>query len=327
MRVLHAPVEVAGQLAIAAEALRRAGVSATAYCEPHRFEYGHGPDVIPAVGHPVRYVTETTRLLARHDVIHFHFATSFFHESRRFFDARLIRRFRRVFVTFHGSEVRRPSVEHARNPHYVPVVGEDDAVAERRLRAWARITDDAVILEPGLRAHVEPFFARVHEHRLTVDVSRHEARPPAGDPPVLVHSPTDHAGKGTAHVRAAVDALRARGLVFEYDEVVGVPQAEALRRYAAADLVVDQLCVGSFGVFAVQAMAMAKPVVAFLGSWWDGYEAPIIRADPTTITDVLAEWLAPGADRRGRGEASRAYVEREHDLGPAGRRLAELYGA
>lgn len=323
MRVLHAPIEVAGQLALSAAALRRAGVEATAYCEEHPFRYPVGPDVVPAVGSPLRYLRETARLVARHDVVHFHFATSFFHEGRRFADARLIARRKPVFATFHGSDVRQPSVARAGNPWFVPAPGEDDEVARRRLRAWARVTRDAVLLDPGLVAHVEPFFPRVHLHRLIVDAARFTpAYPDPSARPVLVHSPSNLVTKGTDDVRAAVERLRGR-VDFEYDEVTGVPQAEALRRYARADLVVDQLRVGSHGVFAVEAMALGKPTIAFVAHRDE--DSPLIQADPESIAEVLEHWLTDGAARRERGIESRAYVEREHDLGPAGRRLRELY--
>jgi len=332
VRVLHAPVEIAGQLALAAEGLRRAGVHATAYCEPHPFACGAGPDAVPAVGSPARYLRETARLVARHDVVHFHFATSFLHERRRFADARLIRRLgRRVLVTFHGSEIRRPSVEAARNPHYVPFAGEDDARAQRRLRRWSAITGGhAVLLDPALDEHVRPFFAHVHQHRLAVDTARVSPRPPspAATRPRLVHSPTERAGKGTRFVREAVDALRARGVAFDYDEVSGVPQSEALARYARADLIVDQLCVGASGAFALEAMSLAKPVVAHVLAEVRARQPggfPVVQADPRTLAAVLEEWLADGERRRAHGLASRAYVEREHDVGVAGRRLADLY--
>jgi glycosyltransferase involved in cell wall biosynthesis len=325
VRVLHAPVEVAGQLALSAAALRRAGVEATAYCEVHPFDYPVGPDVVPAVGRPLRYVAQTARLVARHDVVHFHFATSFFRESRGFFDARLIARRKPVFVTFHGSDVRQPSLAAAASPHFVAAPGEEDELARRRLRAWGRVTQDAVLLDPGLVPHVEPFFARVHLHKLIVDAGRVEPRFPAEDgPPVLVHSPTRPSVKGTAEVRAAVAALRGR-VDFEYDELGGVPQAEAVARYARADLVVDQLLVGSYGVFALEAMALGKPVIANVVH--RDADLPIIQADPGNIAEVLEHWLTDAGARRARGIASRAYVEREHDLLPAGRRLRELYGA
>ena len=46
--------------------------------------------------------------------------------------------------------------------------------------------------------------------------------------------------------------------------IEGVPNAEARLRYAAADVVVDQLRIGWYGMFAIESMALAKPVVVHL---------------------------------------------------------------
>jgi glycosyltransferase involved in cell wall biosynthesis len=332
-RVLHAPVEIAGQVALSAHGLRLAGLEATAYCEPHAFDFGVGPDVVPATGHPLRYLRETAALVRRHDIVHYHFARSFLADQRRFADARAIARLgRRVLMTFHGSEVRRPSIERARNPHYVPFAGEDDRVAEDRLRRWAAITGGhAVVLDPALVDHVRDHFPRVDVLRLMVDTERYRPAPPdpAVSRPRIVHSPTERAGKGTEHVRAAVAALRERGLEFDYDEVFGETQAVALERYARADLVIDQLCVGSHGVFAIEAMSLAKPVICHVAPARDRFpdDLPIIQADPTTIAGVLADWIGRPQDRHELGRRSRAYAEREHDVRVVGRRLAQVYGA
>src|SRR5204862_6492338 len=77
----------------------------------------------------------------------------------------------------------------------------------------------------------------------------------------IAHAPSKRAVKGTDDVLAAVDSLRARGAPVELDLIEGVPNREACLRYAAADIVIDQLRVGWYGVLAVEAMARAKPVV------------------------------------------------------------------
>src|SRR5256885_9029967 len=57
----------------------------------------------------------------------------------------------------------------------------------------------------------------------------------------IAHAPSKRAVKGTADVLAAVDSLRARGAPVELDLIEGVPNREARLRYAAADVVIDQL--------------------------------------------------------------------------------------
>ena len=53
-------------------------------------------------------------------------------------------------------------------------------------------------------------------------------------------------------------------LPVELDIVEGVPHDEARERYARADIVVDQLNAGWHGVFALESMALGKPVVTHL---------------------------------------------------------------
>jgi len=330
-RVLLAPHEVAGQVALTAHALRLAGVDATAYTQAHPFDYGVRPDETIPPGR-LRPLLRAAQLVKDHDAVHFQFGVSFLPEYARLLDARLIKRLKRgrVLVTFWGSDIRRPSIERERNPHYVDIPGEADARAEALLRRWSAVTGGHVVCPDGaLLAHVEPFFAHVHRSKAMIDVSRYEPRPPSAevDRPVVIHSPTNRVGKGTAHVRAAVAALERRGLAFEYRELTGLTHQEALSAYAQADLIVDQLLVGAHGVFAIEAMSMAKPVIGdvrFAAPHLPD-DLPIIQADPHSIERVLADWIQRPQDRHDAGLRGRAYAEREHDVHVVGRRLAALY--
>ena len=328
---LHVPGEIAGQVALTARALRAAGLRSTSYGPEHRFGYAAGLDAGPSGGR-LANAAGLARLVASHEVVHFHFARSFLPESWHFADARLLRLLKRgrVLMTVWGSDARQPSLERARNPHFVAFAGEDDERAHQRLRRWSQITQGHVVNpDPALREHLAPFFEHVHASRAIVDVARYRAIPPdpAAPRPRIVHSPTERAGKGTEYVRAAVAALRERGLQFDYDEVFDLPQDRALARYARADLVVDQLCSGAHGVFALEAMSMAKPVLCNVAPHRASYppDLPLIQADPATVTEVLADWLARPAERRSRGLAGRAYVEREHDVAVVGAGLARIY--
>ena len=53
-------------------------------------------------------------------------------------------------------------------------------------------------------------------------------------------------------------------LPVELDLVEGVPHEQARKRYAKADIIIDQLLVGWHGVFALEAMALGKPVITYL---------------------------------------------------------------
>lgn len=330
-RVLHAPGDIAGQLTLAAHGLREIGVPATAFSRAHPFGYRIGPDVVPTASR-IDWVRRAARELARHDVLHLHFGQSFLPEIGDGWDARLFRRFGgAVVMEFHGSDIRIPRIEHARNPYYVPEAMENEPDATARLKRWSAITDGHVILSDfQLRTFAAPYFEHVHMVPLRVDARAFTPRPPQSGArrPLVVHAPSDRAVKGTAHVRAAVETLRAAGVAFDYEEISGMSNDEVLAATSRADLVVDQLCLGAHGVFAIEAWCLGKPVI---GNISDEFAAaadpalPVIRASPDDIVAVLGSWLERGPDRAQLGAASRAYAERVHDVRPVARRLLEVY--
>jgi glycosyltransferase involved in cell wall biosynthesis len=237
-----------------------------------------------------------------------------------------------VFVTYQGDDARQAG---ARWDAILPRGYFEPRLDERKRASIARfdrLADGIYALNPDLLG-VLP--ART-EFLPYASVDPAEWRPveaPRAPLPVVVHAPTDRRVKGTEHLLAAVERLRAGGFELELVLVEGVSQQEARRAFERADLVVDQLLSGWYGAAAVEAMALGKPVVAHLD---DGdlarvppdfaAELPILRATAATVADVLAEWLGR---RRGElaevGRRSRAFAERRHDPRAVAERLREAY--
>ena len=161
-----------------------------------------------------------------------------------------------------------------------------------------------------------------------IDLTAYTPVPPSDRArPLVVHAPSHRGKKGTEHVIAACE-----GLPVELELVEGLHHDEARRRYEAADIVVDQLNAGWYGLFAIEAMALGKPVVTFLheeavrrSAEAFGIEVPIVSATKETLRDVLARLAADPDERRRLGAAGRAYVERVHDIERIADRLLDLY--
>ena len=161
-----------------------------------------------------------------------------------------------------------------------------------------------------------------------LDLSKYQpVAPPRNDPIRVVHAPTSRQKKGTEWI---VEACK--GLPVELDIVENTRHDHAIERYKRADVVVDQLNAGWYGVFALECMALGKPVLTFLHEeavrrteTAFGVELPLV---PTT-KETLAKDLHALIDRPGLrdeiGQRSRAYVERVHDANVIADRLIAIY--
>src|SRR5439155_20020627 len=124
--------------------------------------------------------------------------------------------------------------------------------------------------------------------------------------PVIVHAPSSRRRKGTEHVVAACGALDA-----DLEIVEGLRHDEAFERYRNADIVVDQLNAGWYGVFAIECLALGKPVVTFLHDEAVrrteeayGTKVPLVSATKETLRESLRPLVEDVQLRRRIGAAS-----------------------
>jgi glycosyltransferase involved in cell wall biosynthesis len=97
-------------------------------------------------------------------------------------------------------------------------------------------------------------------------------------------------------------------------------------------VIVDQLNAGWYGLFAIESMALAKPVLGFLNEdavartqQAFGVRVPIVSATAGTLVDALRPLVDDVALRRGLGAQGRAYVEQVHDIDRVADRLLDIY--
>ena len=151
----------------------------------------------------------------------------------------------------------------------------------------------------------------------------------------VLHAPNHRAIKGTRHVEKAVAELNAEGLDIELVIVERVSNAEVRRMIQACDLVIDQLVIGWYAMFAIEAMASGKPVIchlrADLGALYVGAgllesfdEIPIIRADVHSLKAVLRRLYQNRTELDMAGARGRGYVERHHSTDSISRVFATI---
>jgi hypothetical protein len=147
---------------------------------------------------------------------------------------------------------------------------------------------------------------------------------------VIVHAPNHRHYKGTGHLVRAVEQLRSDGLPVALDLIEGLPNDQALQRYAAADIVADQFLAGAYALFAIEGMALGKPVICYLNDrfrpWHPEWrECPIVCASPETLAEALRTLVRDAALRDELGRQGPPYVEKYHSPESVGRDLADFY--
>jgi hypothetical protein len=307
LRVTLCPVNTAGVPWTNAEALRRRGVDARLVVferyklHPEADWSLEAPSNSLLLSRQARQWAALARLLPRTDVFHFHFGLTLVPQSLQFPILRAARR--KSVMHYLGSDIRGKTPEQLASGRKADaqVVGSYDAI---------RWVPEAEVIPPGVDlASIRP------------EPPSHRARP------LIVHAPSSRRRKGTEHVLAAVEGLDA-----DLDLVEGLRHDEAFERYRAADVVVDQLNAGWYGLFAIEAMALGKPVVTFLHEEAVrrteeafGTHVPIVSATADTLREALRPLVADPARRHELGAASRAYVEQVHDVERVADRLLDLY--
>ena len=149
------------------------------------------------------------------------------------------------------------------------------------------------------------------------------------EPLRIAHASNHRRFKGTNYLIEAVDALKAEGIQIELVLVEGIPNREALKIYRSADAIFDQCLMGNYRYFALEAMALGKPVMCFIRKP-DQYllhpeECPIINTHVDTLKADLRRLVERRAELEEIGRRGRQYIEKHFSLEAFAGRLRRAY--
>ena len=338
MKVLMAPVNIAGQPIQIVEELRRQGIDARLlqYTSGTGHPFGYRSDKLVNLL-PDRQATQFSTLKSclseGYDIFHFWLRSLFYGRLYRDFlglDVPLIKaRGRKVVYRFTGFDLRLKSEDMRKNPysafHYGFDLGFDEEMQRKYIAFLEEYVDEFIVQDPEMH----DFFPRA---RVVPRVINLDSWPYVGvsktDSPLIVHAPSKKKIKGSAFVQAALDDLKSEGLNFSYKPIVDMKHEEAIEWYKQADIIVDQLHVGWYGVLALEGMALGKPVVVYMREeLLDRFEhkVPIENANPDTVKESLRSLIKDYDKRAELGRLSREYVEKVHDIKKVVAQLIGIY--
>jgi len=145
----------------------------------------------------------------------------------------------------------------------------------------------------------------------------------------IVHAPNHPQFKGTEYLLSAVEKLKAEGIPIELVLVQGKSNEEALALYRSADVIFDQCMIGFHGYFALEAMALGKPVMCFVRKpnvyLLAPEECPIINTNIKTLKDDLRVLADNRNSLEEVGRKGRRYIEKYYTVEEFATRLGKAY--
>lgn len=342
MRVLHLPADIGGMAWSLSRAERELGFGSDVLV---RTPARHDPTealadrwVLADKRRPVHAALNLAsafwQIRREYDVFHFNFGATLLHAQMSPMaqpELSLYPRSAKVFATYNGCDARqkyptmdRGGISACQEPDCYGGMCNSGKRDERRRAGIERMAERAAhiwAVNPDLLRFLPSEKSSFLPYAISPPPLPPSAPRDAG-PLRVVHAPTQRGAKGTRYVLSAFEELRAQAPgAFEFDLIEGLPRPEALRRYAEADVVVDQLLVGWYGAVAVEAMWLGKAVMAYVRE----DDLPAVPAEMAqelsgalwcVTKDSLGAALRAAAADRGRlrqvAAAGQAYAARWH---------------
>ncbi|MEE9441120.1 MAG: tetratricopeptide repeat protein [candidate division Zixibacteria bacterium] len=332
LRVLQGTYEIANQSHTISKALQSQGMYSKTLCYyPNYLKYKSDytldlasyKNTREAKSHLMKFAEQ---LVPQFDVFHFHFGTTL---TLDYSDLPILQKADKKIVTHYwGSDVRLMSKAQEFNS-YIKVKGDNEAGIIRNMESMAKYVSHCIVGDEELYQYVKDYFEHVHIIRAAIDLDKYVApeNKKENEKFLIVHAPTDSDIKGSTFIQQAVDDLK-EDYDFEYRLIKGMSHEEAKKNYAEADLIVDELHCGSYGLLSIETMAMEKPVITWICDFMkEKYppELPIISANQETVKDKIKYALDNRDELKEIGQRGRAYVEKYHDMNKIARQLMELY--
>lgn len=336
--VFQGPAGSAGQPAILASGLREINVKSQAI-SIHRHSFAYNTDIIWPASSIKAKASVFTWASHRFDVFHFHYSSIFnfideyVYQPPSFSDLLILKGMgKKIVFHFRGSEVRVNKVfgkvnKYAWSENEDPSFSKmNDKTKIELISFICSIADSVLVVDPELNTYVPQ--AKILERAISKKSPALKRNNSNQGCIKIVHAPSRRHVKGSKEVIDAVNKLISEGFDIKFQLVEGKTNAEALKVIESADLVIDQLVIGWYGVLAVEAMSMGIPVLAYIREdLWEKYadKIPIINTNKDDIYYVLKDVLRNKNMLDEISAKSINYFEEKHALYKVAMKASEIY--
>jgi len=272
--------------------------------------------------------------LFKYDVFHFYSRGTFFQYKIDFFLIKLFRK--KIVVDFRGSDafdvVRSVNREGKDSPYYQIYKDRGPAYFQKRdgVKRFIIGHADAIVLAgPWLVDSVSRYDSIIPYSR-DIDQIRSYKKDYSNKEFTVLHAPTNSGIKGSKYLFKAIDELKDRGLKVRLVNPGQIAREDLFDLINRSDVVVDQLLLGWYGGFAVEAMALGKPVICFLKGKYKklvpfGKEIPVINANKDNVDEVIEKLIGNKNKLEVLGKRGYKFVKRFHDAKVVAPQYEDIY--
>lgn len=264
--------------------------------------------------------------LYNYDVFHFHFGHSLLPKN---LDLSILKQLnKKVYMEYHGSDIRRKKAYKDKPLNISDIKLKTNKESYRKQKRIAKYVDGIIVHDQELYEHLFDFGQKNYILPLRIDTEKFKPNFPKETNKVrIVHAPSKRGIKGTSFIISAIKSL-SKKFNIEFILVENKSHAEAIEIYKNADIVIDQLLIGSYGMLSIEAMALGKPTICYirddlLETFPNGL--PIFNANKYNIEIKLEELITNWSLRNKLGRRGRDYIINYHDSKKIAKMAIEIY--
>lgn len=284
-----------------------------------------------------KYRKELKKWIAWANVLHYTFTTGL----SSGIDLKWARKQNKIIIIeWVGSDIRNPDILKKINPYYKKVFengyeyahveSQKNSLKNQRLFAKYKAIP---LLFPEMKLFVdESLFKKTYLvfQRINLDAFTPHYPSVNNTRPLIVHSPSAKIAKGTNILLPIIESLKEE-FDFKFVLLHDISREKVLETLENADIFIDQLILGNYGMASIEAMSFGKPVMCYLMP--ELFEAglpeecPIINTNAENLKVQLIRLITDAKLRHETGIKSRKFVEKFHDVQKISNQLLSIYKA
>jgi hypothetical protein len=326
-KILHAPMEIAGNMAKICKFLRKNKIHATSVnyydtwlkynCDINLHVHQYSPDKQKIV-----IDNFAKKAIEEYDIYHFHFGQTLYPDYRDL--PELVRRNKKIIINFWGSDARAPEwilYHQAKFLGYDPPKPFFNTINQYVLLKHLNKFADVMLAASGvprgmrLRGQIDATLWPLEEKDNIVQNTLFKKDPKKT---YFVHAPTDNWKKGSRLILPVLERLQKKGLPIQVLYVQKLTLDEAKKIYALADYAVDQVGVGAVGLFGMEMMCWKIPVLTYQIPLFSKVKnhPPVINITADNFEEKVIECVENKANGKlyEQGEYARKWVLDNEDI-------------